>query len=615
MDPQQRISELEAQVRTLSSQVTDLRQEEPAESNGAETFVPARWTSRITLLAGAALLTLVVMTILDTPMAADMDFSPGSIARLLGANYIFTTCAALLGLGVLFVGLQRKLTGALWALLAAYTAYGYLAFVIPDAVALAPTTFFWISSGILTGFFALISLACIVDAQRTDRGKRGVAAFAGLNALLYFAFTWKAVAATFPEDVWVQRAAVAAVFALFTALSESAGVRRNPVFHVFLASTLLVASFMLEALLPPLQLTLAFALEGFVLAVLYKRAGIVVFKVIGLLTLIPIFTGSIMLVKAPGTIELAERSIPANWFYGLANAGVLILTACLYENFVRRLSPQHRTRCGHWFLADTWLDVPSATASMLHAATAALVLLFLTIMDQGHATGLPYMLGLLSLLVATVGILLNTPQVRVGGVLLLAGAHVSYYFFLGLDRPDFESQNRYILYTSLLGAYSFFAAYLWERYLSRILGRRHREHITVAAIPYLAAAVLVTTLLARQFDGVYAPLAQNALGIGLLLLGYAIRGTSLKSAGFLALGIGSATFFVRLFNAEAALVKEPNFGLYLMAMLVTYVVAERLLYVVKRQAAAGTFLLDACRLVVVLTGVTLLGASVYEWTA
>lgn len=212
------------------------------------------------------------------------------------------------------------------------------------------------------------------------------------------------------------------------------------------------------------------------------------------------------------------------------------------------------------------------------------------------------------------GFLLRTPQIEIASALLVVAAHVTHHFFAAVGKPLFESQDGYRLCTVLLVLVTYLGAYLWERYLRRVGGRKVWEQDIIVCIPYLGATFLLATELGRGLEGIYIPLAQNGLGLVLLVISGIIAYSSVRTAGVFALGIGSASFFTRLYSpAETALSTESYFLPCVGLMLITYTVGERALLSPQRQGQSPSRFDDTLRTALVATAGALGILAVNEW--
>lgn len=532
------------------------------------------------------------------------------VASCMGAKssddlvYALATSAALAVVALIFHARHRWLLFTWAALIATHLTYIYFFRQRPPDLDISDKAYFWLSNGFLAVCYVAFSLACIIDARKTGEYRRTVAPLAGVNSGVFFWLTWVAIRDQYLAEEWLFRLAFAGMLLTFAFLAETSGPRRNYLFQIFIAKAVVMFTLALQSYLSGEKLMVAMAVECLGLAFSYKRSGVVVFKALELGLLLVTFVGCLFHVKALGGVVVGSVSIPSNWFCCAGSAMVFIVVAWFYEQFVRRVKPEHRIVSGQWFLADSWLDVRSAAAAILHAAAASLILLTITIIDRGNDPRLPYLLAGEGVIVGLVGFLLRTPQVEVGGVLLLVASHVAYYAFLFMGLPGFEQQVAYVFYTVAVALFTYAGAYLWERYLRRLQGGKAWEHHVVAAVPYLAATFMLTTLIGRQLTGIQTCLAQNAVGLLLLLVGVVTAYPGVKASGVLAFGIGTVTCYRGLFSYGHPLQGEPYFLGHFGLLLVTYAMAERLFVILQHQERGPSPGEDVIR-----TGFVVVGAA------
>ncbi|MBI5092126.1 MAG: DUF2339 domain-containing protein [Candidatus Hydrogenedentes bacterium] len=528
--------------------------------------------------------------------------------------YAFGTCAALSLVAFVFHAWHRWMLFSWVALVATYGTYVFYFLGKPIELPISEQTYFWYSNGFIALCYLLFSVGCVIDARRTGEYRRLAAPMAGLNSIAFFLLTGLAIRHQYPAEEWMFRLAFAVSLAAFAFLAETTGPRRNYLFQVFAAKSVIMFTLAVESLLSGERLLIALAIECLALALAYWRSGVVLFKVLDHMLMLVVFVVCLFSVKLPGTAQLAGYTFPANW---TACVGVVIVFAAVawfYEQFAHGATPERRTRSGQWFLAETFLDVHNTTASVLHAASGALILLTITIIDRGEDPQLPFLLAAESAVLATAGILLRTPQLEVASVLLLITAHISYHFFLVVEKAGFESQARFVEFTILVASLTYIAAYLWERYLKRVEEGKPWEHYVVASIPYLVATYLLTDLMSRNLDGVYAPLAQNTLGVALLLVGCVFGLAAVKASGVVAMILGTVTFCRRLYLPDTPLLPQEYFVGYLALTVFTYAAGERLFILLQQQERDPSKAEDYVRTLLVVTAAAIGIIGLQEWS-
>lgn len=110
-----------------------------------------------------------------------------------------------------------------------------------------------------------------------------------------------------------------------------------------------------------------------------------------------------------------------------------------------------------------------------------------------------------------------------------------------------KTQYQYVPLTLLLALFTYIGAHTWERYLARFNHiNAEWEHHLVAALPYLAATFMLTTLAYRELDPISCIAGAGTLGCGAALCrrGHAVH--IVKASGLLALALASASFYFQL---------------------------------------------------------------------
>jgi membrane protein implicated in regulation of membrane protease activity/uncharacterized membrane protein len=527
--------------------------------------------------------------------------------------YALFTCAAMSLIALAFHAMHRWLLFSWGALIATHLTYLYFFLSKPFGLEMSDHDYFWLSNGFLTLFYFSFAFAGIVDARKTGEYRRGVAQMAGVNSFIYLVLMWIAVRRNYVEWEWAFRLGITAELLFMAVFAGFTGPRKNYLCQIYAAKSIVMFTLALQAYFSGATLMVAMSVECLGLAFSYQRSGVVMFKGMELGLLLIAFLGSVVHVKAAGEIQTGVITLPMNWFCCAGSSIAFMIVSWFYRHFVRRIKPEDRIVGSQWALADSFIDIRSSTAAMLHAAAAALILLCVTIIDQGDNPLLPYFLAGEGVLMTLAGFATRTPQIEVGGVLLIVAAHVCHHAFLIFGMPGFEIQPYYILDTVLLASVTYLGAYFWERYLRHAKGGRPWEHNFVAALPYLAATYMLTTLIGRQYSGIHVALAQNTIGVVLLLVGVLTRYTGVKASGVLAFIIGGMTMCNGLFIFHDAFQNEPDFPLYFSIYLLTFVLSERLFIVLQRQESLPSKGEDLLRSLLAATFAAfgLLGFTVY----
>jgi hypothetical protein len=527
------------------------------------------------------------------------------------------TCAVLAVTALLYQVGHRWLLFSWVVMGATYAIHGYFYAVQPETLPLTSNAYFWSSQSFLTLYFLLFTATAIVEGRRKGPYRPMVAPLAAINTVVYYVLVWRAMEAYLPAYTWVFQVGLGLALLICALLSETQGKRSNHLFQIFSLASIVVFTLSLHAALSTEVFLIAMALECLALSLFYQRSGVIGFKVIGLFLLLITSVAVLMSVNIAEPMRIGEWLVPTNRFCGAAVTLLFILNAWTYEKFTVVKKPQSRTRSGHWFLADSRLDWSGSAMAMAHAACGTFVLLTLTILEMSKAPELPFILAAEALIVTLVGLILLTPQVCVGAVLLLVGAHVCFHVFLWLPLEGFQAQQHYIHYTVCLSVLTFLAGHTWERYLCRF--RREGidwEHHLIAAVPFLIGTYLLTDLLFRELAPLHVAAAQGGLGLALLLIGGFSPYTGVKASGILAMAFSLQSFYFGLNDPEMPLDREPLFLLYFGIFLGTCVGAERLFALLKKRGHDTTRRIeDALRTALVLMAIALGLLGLYRWSA
>jgi len=511
--------------------------------------------------------------------------------------YAWGTMAVLALAGTVFHAVHRWLFFSWGAIVATYGVYLFYFFQKPADFPVSDQDYFWISNGFLVVCYLVFATAAIFDARKTGEYRRVVAPMAGFNSAIFLTLAWFSIRAQYPEQEWLFRLGLAGVLLGLALLAQITGPRRNYLYQIYIAKTIIMFTLALQAYMSGEKLMVAMAIESLALAFSHKRSGLVTFKVMGILLLLASFTGCLFHLRTPGTTWVAVAAVPSNWFCVGGSAAAFIAVAWFYERHVSRVRPQDRTVAGQWFLADTFLDLYPNTAALLYSAAAALLILAITIFDLGNDPRMPYVLAAEGVALGILGLILRTPPVQIGGVLLIVACHVCYHILLNVGEPGFVTQPFYVAYTVAVALFTYAGAYFWERYLRRVRHGKVWRHHTVAALPYLVATFMLTTLIGQKMSGIDLALSQNALGAVLLLAGALTAYPGVKASGVLAFVAGTASHYEKLFATGDAYTVQPAFFWYVLILLGLYVMGERLFVVLERQEKSPSPIEDWVRAV------------------
>jgi len=497
--------------------------------------------------------------------------------------YALVTCSVVAIIALLFHLTHRWLFFSWAALIATQVTYIYFFEVQPPALNVTEDQYFWISMAFLTLIFVVFSIAAVTDAHRTGEYRRTVAPMAGVNSFVYLVLTWISVRGHLPEYEWAFRFGQTGLFVAFMAYAQFAGQRRNYLFQIFAAKAFIVFTLALQSYLSHEWLLVAMSIECLALGISYWRSGLVIFKVFGQGLLLITLAGCLFSIPSNREVEVLGYIVPARWFSNAGAAFVWCIVAWFYHHYVQRVTPEMRISKGQWFLADSWIDFSGWGMALLHASAASLTLMAITILDLGSDPRMPFLLAGEGILMALVGVILAAPQVEVASILLLIGSHACYHSFLVLNVPGFESQPFFIAYALTVSLLTFIGGYLWERYLNRIQGGTQWEHDAMAAIPFMAAVLMLFTLADRRLDASISAIGGLALAVCMLYAGSVTRLAGLRFGGVLTIGLATWSYTNYLFDYSARLQGNTAVLAGLVAALLFYATAERACLVWERK--------------------------------
>lgn len=487
--------------------------------------------------------------------------------------YAMAACA-LLAATMLMVFAVNGWTFLSWASVAgAYTAYALFFSDGPAQASPDAPLRFWAPAGFLSVVYLLFCAGAVFDSRR------GTAMLALLNTIAYYLFMSSALGKAYPEYLWHFRAALAAVLTGFACILAASGPRRHYLYQLYAVKAAVLLALAIEARFSAPVIAVALAAESLVLAAAFRLTGVVAYKAIASLLLLVITFAAVFAVRFTGLVAIARVPVPAPWFAAVGVAVLFVLCARLFD--YERATAPYAAKRGPLLFGGTFLDIQPGTLTTLYATAAALVVLAVTVTEASGTPFLPYLLGVEAACMAGAGLLLRARPVEAASALLLAAAHVSFHVFLALPLPGFRQQAHFEAFTAALALYTFLGAFFWERYLRR-LGEVDWSHHVTAAVPYLAATLMLAMLCGQTLPAFQAPSAQAALGVLLLLAGYLIRLPMLKTSGVFALGFGLLGFYQTLYGAPD--VARGLFPLPFLALFGCLVAAERVQFLFQRDA-------------------------------
>ncbi|MCC6143231.1 MAG: DUF2339 domain-containing protein [Candidatus Hydrogenedentes bacterium] len=528
--------------------------------------------------------------------------------------YALATSTFLAAVVLVFHALHRWVLLSWVVLIATYLTFLLFFLDTPDGLEMSERNYFWLSSGYLTVCYIVFSLICLIDARKTGDYRHGVAPMAGFNSFIFVALMWMAIRRHYPAEEWMFRASYTGILLALAAIAAWTGPRRNYLFQVFIAKSVIMATLTLEAYYSGEKLLVAMAVECIALAIGYRRSGLTIFKVMGLGLFFITFFAMIGSVKMPGVVHLGPVALPANWFSAVGMAAAFAVVSWFYEIFIRPVRPETRAPKGPGLFSKSSLNVSDGAMAMLHAAGAALVLLVITTLERSEDVALPFLLTGEGALLVLAGLLLRAPQVQAVSVLLFAAAHVIWYLFLWLPRPGFEMQQFYPLYTMLLAILTYTGAWFWDRFLERYRDLNEFEHDATASLPYLAATLLLVALTTRIYAPLHVPAVQAALGLLLLLCALAANQVGLKTSALLALGAGALNFAWNIAHPTAPVTNQPDFLAFFSLFLGLLVIAERITVLIARRELHPRRFGDHARTAMIAVAGALGAYGLYRWS-
>jgi hypothetical protein len=527
--------------------------------------------------------------------------------------YALATGLLIAVMTLIYMTLFRWVLFSWFSLIAIYGTHVYFFWTKPASLAVPNNVYFYATTGFLAACFMVLAMASIVEARTKGDFKRMVAPLAVANSILFLALAWRNVAEYHPDYQLAFRLGFAIVLTFLALCAETAGPHRNYLFQVFLAKAVIMYTLSLYSYLTGELMLVGMAAVCLFLAVTYHLSGVVALKVINIVLLAMTLFWSLFAYQYSGTVTLGQLAMPSDWFTCVGVCLLFAAAAWYYEAVASERKPGDRTKSGQWFLADSALDLPTASVSMFHAAAAALVLLVTIILAQGDNPALPFHLTLASVTFASVGFLTRTPQLEAASVTLLVAGHIAFHFFVHEEQPDFQSRDTFAVYTALMALYTYVGGFMWEGYLARERRGPVWEHHIVACIPYLMATYMLITFIDRHTGTVNSPLAINGLGVSMILVSFLIRYSGVKAAAVFAMAFGMGLCAYRLRQPESGLTDDPYYVGYVGGMLLSCIVAERLIVAATVKNASSAWVTGVARFVLVAAAAALGVLAVDIW--
>ncbi len=515
--------------------------------------------------AGIALFLIYYTVVLSLSSSLDDD----------NVTYALITTSLVALIALAFHLTHRWMFFSWAALIATQITYIYFFVVKPPALDVSDEAYFWVSNSFLTLIFIVFSVACVTDAHRTGEYRKTVAPMSGVNSFVYLVLTWISIRTHYPELEWAFRFGQTGMFLVFMLYAHFAGRPRNYLFQIFAAKAFIVFTLALQSYLSHEWLVVAMAVESLALGFSYLRSRLVIFKIMAQLLLLVTLAACLYLIQVPARVMVQGYVVPAKWFSAVFASLVWSVVAWFYHYYVKALPPDRRNHAGQWFLADSRLDLNGWSMALMHALAGAVALIALTVFDLGDDPRMPFLLAGEGIGMAIIGLILGAPQVEVAAVLMLFASHACYHAFLLMGVSGFETQPYFAAYALAVSVITLFGGVLWERYLNRIQGGRQWEHDAMAAIPFVAAALMLFTLAEQRLPPGYSSVAMLAVAL-IMLVGSAITGlVGTRSGGVLTLALATWSYLSYLSVPERAGEDRTGFLVNLVAALLCYAASER----------------------------------------
>ncbi|MBI1318145.1 MAG: DUF2339 domain-containing protein [Candidatus Hydrogenedens sp.] len=536
-----------------------------------------------------------------------------------GLLYALLTSTVLAAVTLAFHIAHRWMPLSWAAMAASYLAYVWLFAWNAASGLIAPELLFWLSQGFLGLNYLLFAITAIADSRRSSAATISAYRMAMANFLFFILLAWRAVEQAFPgQAVWLFTG-VAAINAAFAV----ACVPRSSQRGLFALKAAALAAAAMASYFPRDLLLWGLPLEAVVLLLLYKRQhNRHLLQLSVLLSVITVLVAA-MSLNLPGHRTFAGYEI-ASSMLGLWGASMMFaVLAALYEHSVPRLRPAPPMRRRKGDRIKPAFQLRPAGTAVLHAAATAFLLMSYGILHWGGDPLLPFILTLMAAGGALVGFMLRTPQIEVGAVLLLGAAHVCFHIFYWAPVAGFVDHPWFDVGAGLLAAITFGAARAWERYLVRI--QRHAqqkgaeenwtadlEHQMIAALPYVGATFILTTLTDHLLPAPYLPGVQGAIGVAFVLVGYRYDLNGIKASGVFATAAATLSFYTQVYATPEFVANRPLFVAAMAGYLAAMTLAERLVAFLESREANPSRIEDVLRSSMVAVLMTMGALGLFE---
>ncbi len=431
--------------------------------------------------------------------------------------------------------------------------------------------YFWISFAFLTASFIIFSTTCIIEAKRKNEYRKGIAPLVGLNSFIYFALSFYLIRVNYLEYEYIFRSIFTLFLLTFAILANLIGERYNYIFKIFAIKTFIMATLALQAYFSGEKLLVALSIECLALFLAYKRSGYEIYKWMNLFLLIFTFLWGVAYFNVSGIIRIFQYKIPIKWFSIVTSAIVLNLVGVLYEHFGDKdlyaiLDIARRN------------SIPSFYLAILHACSASLLILLITLSSFIGDIRLPYILMFQFLLVFGFGYMTLTRALEFCSALLLVSSQITFlvgYFYFKYPLAD----NNYITTLSFLLAFiSFLGSYVAERFFTSIT---HSQNDILHFIPtlffYSISILILTTVLLNTLPPSIFLSFLALSGIGLFYLGYVNKFRGMCLSGYCLTTISAFTLMYLSSQLERSALSWEFVAPIILTSL-SLILAERTIY-------------------------------------
>ncbi len=508
---------------------------------------------------------------------------------LLHLTYALTTSLFVAMVTFLFHILHRWFFLSWWGVISSYLTYTYVfIYLNPHTYLKIPEkSYFWISFTFLTASFLIFSTTCIIEAKRKNEYRKGIAPLVGLNSFIYFALSFYLIRTNYLEYEYIFRGIFTLFLLTFSIIAHLIGERYNYIFKIFAIKTFIMATLSLQAYFSGEKLLIALSIECLALFLAYKRSGYEIYKWMNFFLLFFTLLWGIAYINVSGTIRVFEFEVPIKWFSIITCATVLNLVAILYEHFGDK----------NILNADEIVSkslISSFSLAILHACSASLLILIISISNYLVDVRLPYILVFQFLLIFGLGYLTSSKALEFCSALLFLSAQITFLVgYLYFKYPIFE--NSYFSALSiLLAIISFLGSYVTERFFSSIAHSTREILHLLPTISFYSMSILTSVIVLFNAFPPYLFLSiLTLLGIVLFSLGHLSSLSIMSLAGYSLCCISSSSLMYLSYHLKQQALSWV-FLLPIVTITFSLILAERIIYLKTRKieidAKIGRFL-------------------------